>query len=216
MMFFKKEKEVNELVIKYINKVDECLSTALKTLDSYFNNDINEAKKLSRMVDKSEGEADLIRYNIRDILYTGAFMPLLREDIFKLIESIDEVCNAGEACCDFFLEQRPEIPDELKPMFVIVSHESFSINKPLKQSVLCFVTGECPIEVARQYSREIGFKESEVDKLEWDLTRKIFTSSLDLSRKIHLKHSLSAITAISDRAEDASDHLRLLSLKSVY
>jgi uncharacterized protein Yka (UPF0111/DUF47 family) len=45
-------------------------------------------------------------------------MPLLREDIFELLETIDEVCNAGGACCDFFLEQWPEIPDELKPRFI--------------------------------------------------------------------------------------------------
>ena len=216
MILFKKEKEVNELIVKYIDKVDECLSTALKTLDTYLKDDINEAKKLSRHVDKLEEQADLIRYDICDKLYSGAFMPLLREDIFKLLESIDEVCNAGEACCDFFLDQRPEIPDEFKPEFIIVSHESFSINQPLKQSVLCFVMGECPIEVARQYSKEIGIKESKVDELEWDITREIFTSSLDLCHKIHLKLCLSTITAVSDRAEDATDRLRLLILKSVY
>lgn len=216
MIFFKKEKEVNELIIKYINKVDESLSTALKTLDSYFKEDINEAKRLSRMVDKLEEQADLIRYDIRDILYAGAFMPLLREDIFKLIETVDEVCNAGEVCCDFFLEQRPEIPDELKPGFVIATHESFSISAPIKQAVLCFIMGEGPLEKAREYSKTIGRKESEVDKIEWDLTRKIFTSSLDLSRKIHLKDCLSTITAVSDRAEDAADRLRLVTIKSVY
>ncbi len=216
MMFFKKEKEVNELIIKYINKVDECLLTALTTFDSYFKEDINEAKRLSRDVDKLEEEADLVRYDIRDILYAGAFMPLLREDIFKLIETVDEVCNAGEHCCDFFLEQRPEIPDELKPGFVIVTHESFSVSAPIKEAVLCFIKEECPLEKAREYSNAIGCKESEVDKIEWDLTRKIFTSSLDLSRKIHLKNCLSAITAVSDRAEDAADRLRLVTIKSVF
>ncbi len=103
----------------------------------------------------------------------------------------------------------------MKPRFIIISHESFSIVLPLKQSVLRYIRGKCPIEVALQYSKEIGMKESEVDKLEWDITREIFTSPLDLCHKIHLQLCLSAITAISDRAEHATNRLALLILKSV-
>ena len=59
-----KEKEINELIVKYLNKFDECLSTALKTLDTYLKEDINKAKRLSRRVNSCEEEACLIRYVI--------------------------------------------------------------------------------------------------------------------------------------------------------
>ena len=59
--------------------------------------------------DNIESNADLVRYDLRDKLYSGAYLPLLQEDIYKLIESIDKVANAGEACCDFFLDKSYKI-----------------------------------------------------------------------------------------------------------
>ena len=42
---------------------------------------------------KLKKQADLIRHEIRNKLYYGAYMPLLREDIYKLVECIDMVAN---------------------------------------------------------------------------------------------------------------------------
>lgn len=216
MMIFKKEKEVIELIYKHIDKVEECLSTAEKTLHAYLTDNIKEAKLLARQVDSLEAEADDIRHGIRDKLYLGAYMPLLREDIYNMLESIDKVANAAEACCDFFLDQRPAIPDELKPSFLNAVKESLGIIDPLKEAVSCFLKGECSIEVVRGYTQEIGLKESDVDKIEWDLTKEIFISSLDYGHKIHLKLCLDTIVEVSDRAEDAGGQLELATLKSAF
>ena len=80
---------------------------------------------------------------------------------------------------------------------------------------MCFLKGECPINVSRQHAKEVGLKESDVDHIGWDLTKDIFTSSLDYSLKIHLKLCLDAIVKVSDRAEDAADQLDLVILKSM-
>jgi predicted phosphate transport protein (TIGR00153 family) len=215
MLIFKKEKEVLELIMKHVNKVEECLKTAIKALSAYLEGDLPAAKSLAKESDKIEAEADVIRYEIRTKLYYGAYMPLLREDIYKLVESMDKVANSSEKCCDFFLNQRPLVPDELKSLFLHAIKESLGIIEPLKQSLTCFVKGECPIEVARQYSREIGLKESDVDNIEWDLTKEIFKSSLDYSHKIHLKLCLDHVVEVSDLAEDAADRLELVTLKSM-
>src|SRR5210317_905548 len=118
MMLFKKEKEVIEFILKHLDLVEDSLKTGIKTIENYLENDISEAKVLARKVRNLESEADVVRYETRDKLYSGAYLPLLREDIYKLIESIDKVANAGEACCDFFLNQRPLIPAEMKSHFV--------------------------------------------------------------------------------------------------
>lgn len=216
MIIFKKEKEVIKLIVRHLEKVEECLSVAMKALQAYLKGNIKEAKVLARQVDSIETEADNIRHDIRDKLYSGAYLPLLREDIYKLVESIDKVANAGEACCDFFLDQRPEIPDTLKSSFIIAVQESLGIVTPLKHGVLCFLKGECSIEVVRGHSFEVGVKESDVDKIEWDLTKEIFTSNMDYGQKIHLKLCLDTIVEISDRAEDAAGQVELATLKSVF
>ena len=215
MFFFKKEKEVVELLLKHLDVVEECLTTGIKTIQTYLKGNTREANDLAMQVDKIESKADMIRYEIRDKLYAGAYLPRLREDIYRLVEAVDAVVNAGETCSDFFLNQRPVIPKELKVMFQAAVQESLGIISPLKHSIMCFLKGECPIAVSRQHAKEVGLKESDVDEIVWDLTKEIFTSSLEYSHKIHLKLCLDAIARVSDRAEDAADQLDLVILKSM-
>ena len=142
-------------------------------------------------------------------------MPLLREDIYKLVESIDKVGNAAEACSDFFLNQRPLVPDEMKPHFLEVGKESLGVIDSLKLAVLCYFRGDCKLETVRDHTRELGLQESRVDKLEWDLTKEIFNCELDFAHQLHLKPCLNSIVDVSDRAEDAGDQLELPTLKSL-
>ncbi len=214
-MFFKKEKKVIELILKHLDLVVDSLKSGIQAAECYLNNDMGNAKRLAREVSNIESNADIVRYDLRDKLYSGAYLPLLREDIYKLIESIDKVANAGEACCDFFLNQRPKIPDGLKPAFFEVVGESLGIVDNLKFAVLCYFKGECKIDTIRAHTKEIGLQESRVDKLEWDLTKAIFTSDMDFAHQLHLKLCLDCIVEVSDRAEDAGDQLELATLKSV-
>ena len=215
MLLFKKEKQVIEFILKHLDLVEDSLKTGIKTIDNYLAGNISEAKVLARRVRNLESEADVVRYETRDKLYSGAYLPLLREDIYKLIESIDKVANAGEACCDFFLNQRPVIPEEMKPHFLAVVRESLGIIDNLKLAVLCYFKGECKIETVRDHTKEVGLQESRVDKLEWDLTKAILTSSMDLAHQLHLRLCLEHIVEVSDRAEDAGDQLELATLKAM-
>jgi predicted phosphate transport protein (TIGR00153 family) len=215
MALFKKEKEVIELIIKHLDVVEDCAQSSLKAGEFYLQDEISQAKDHARKSQSLESEADLIRHDIRDKLYSGAYLPLLREDVYKLVESIDKVANAAEACCDFFLNQRPAVPTEMGSHFLAVTRESLGIIVSLKLAVLCYLKGDCKIETVRDHTREIGLQESRVDKLEWDLTKQIFTSEMDFAHRLHLKLCLDSIVEVSDRAEDAGDQLELATLKSM-
>ncbi len=214
-MLFKKEKEVIDLIEQHAAKMEACLSTAIETLLTYLEDDIAKAKTLARRTDALESEADLIRLQIRDRLYSGAYMPVLREDIYKLVESLDRVANAAEKCCDTFLNQRPEIPKELRTLYADIIRTSLGIGEPLKNAVLCYLRGICPIEVSREHAKEVGLAESKVDSMEWDLTKEIFSSTLSYGHKVHLRRCLDNIASVSDRAEDSADQLELVSLKTM-
>ena len=215
MILFKKEKEVIELIEKHADKVEECVSTSLSTLQAYLNGDIASAKKLARETDNLETQADLIRHHVRDKLYGGAYMPLLREDVYKLVESLDKVANAAEKCCDAFLNQRPVVPEFLKQDFLTVIIVSTGVIKPLKHALLCYLKGLCPMEVSRQHAKDVGLIESKVDSLDWDLTKNIFSSDLMYSHKLHLKICVEHIVDLTDKAEDAADCLEVVALKAM-
>jgi predicted phosphate transport protein (TIGR00153 family) len=191
------------------------MSTALSTLQAYLKDDIASAKQLARQTDNIESQADLIRHQVRDKLYMGAYMPVLREDVYKLVESLDMVANAAEKCCDAFLNQRPVIPDAFKQDFLTIITASASVIKPLKHALLCYLKGLCPMEVSRQHAKDVGLIESKVDSLDWDLTKKIFSSDLRHSHKLHLKICLEHVVDLPDKAEYAADYLELVALKAM-
>jgi len=211
-MPFRKEKEINKLILKHLDSLCSCLQLTLDTVKEYLNDHIDEAKALAKKVDRCETESDVILREIMSKLYSGAYLPSLRSDIFHLIQYLDSVANAAEACCDFFLDQRPDIPDDMKPRFQSIMEKSIASCAPLGESVSSFFKNE-DIEPIRERAKEVGIMESDVDKEEWDLTRDIFKTDLDYGHKIHLKQCLEGIVTISDRAEDTSDQLQLIIIK---
>ncbi|MCP4746221.1 MAG: DUF47 domain-containing protein [Desulfobacteraceae bacterium] len=214
-MLFKKEKKVIELIEAHANKVKQCLELTSKALKAFFAGQMHSAKTLARKTDKTESEADLIRHEVRNILYSGAYMPLLREDIYKLVERMDAVANAAEKCCDIFLNQRPPVPASMAQDFMQIAEVSMSIGKALENAMLCYLRGVCPVEESRRLAKEIGMIESKVDKLEWDITKKIFSSHINYSLKLHLRYCLDALVQVSDKAEDAADQMELVTFKSM-
>jgi uncharacterized protein len=211
-MPFKKEKEINDLIVKHLDKVLSCLQIALSTVEEYLDDHIDEAKALALKVDRSETEADMILREIMSKLYSGAYLPSLRSDLFHLVQNMDGLANAAEACCDFFLDQRPEIPLEMRRHFLMIMEKSVLCCTPLVEGARSFLKGEEP-GIIQEKAKQVGIMESEVDKEEWDLTRDIFKTDLDCGRKVHIKQCLDTITTISDRAEDTSDQLQLIVIK---
>jgi predicted phosphate transport protein (TIGR00153 family) len=214
-MIFKKEKEVVGDMIEHINAVEASAKTAIRSIEAYLEGDISKSKDLQRRVDDIETQADLIRYGIRDRLYSGAYLPLYRESVYKLVESMDKVSNAAEACCDFFLGQSIEIPNPLKSQFIAICRSCFGIVSPLRDAMLAFIEGDTDVSGIQAKAKQVGFVESNVDEMEWELTREIFTSSLDYAHKVHLKLCLDTIVEIADRAEDAADELEMQTVKSM-
>ncbi len=212
-MLYKKERDVNDLILKHLAKVEKCITTALKTVEEYLDNNIDEAKKLAKKVDQIETETDEIRREIISRLYSGAYLPLLREDILNLVQQLDNLANGSESCCDFFLDQRPEIPKEIKQNILKLMEDSVSSFTPLKEAVGPFFMDKIDTKTIREKTSEVGIIESAVDKQEWDITRDIFKTDLDYGHKIHLKLCLARISAISDRAEDAADMLEIIIIK---
>jgi len=212
-MFYKKEKQVNELILKHLEEVDKCLNTALKTVEEYLSSNVEKAKSLAINVDEIESETDYIRHEIVGRLYSGAYLPSLRSDILHLVEHLDKIADGSEACCDFFLDQRPEIPKEMRSNFLKIMERSISTFVPLKEAIDSFFMDKFDIETIRKKTEEVGVIESSVDKEEWDITRDIFKGELDYGHKIHLKLCLESIVEISDRAEDAADELEIIIIK---
>ena len=215
MIWVKKESDVIDLILKLIGKIEECLRASMDTIQHYLKAEIAEAKEMAKNTDHLETQTDEIRREVEELLFSGAFLPSIRGDVHVLVESMDKIADSGEACCDFAMSQRPEIPEDFKSDFHTVAVDSIYSYDPLKEAAENFFSEkEKDVSIIRDKIRDVGIRESDVDDLEWKLTRRIFTADLSLAQKLHLQHWLVKIADISDRVEDASDCLNSLIFKT--
>ncbi|MGI9240828.1 MAG: DUF47 domain-containing protein [Verrucomicrobiales bacterium] len=216
MKIFKKEKKVAELAMHYLGIVGACVASARECVDAFLDGDLEKADAARLKTSELESDADAARRDIGDTLHSGAYLPLIRGDIYSLIDSLDGVPNAAEACCGFLVGQRPEIPVDLKEQFSELAHATFDILNPLDKAVKRFFKSKGKIDEIRQRTKEVGVQETTIDRLEWDLTTALFSDeSLDLAVKMHARRAISRIVELSDRAEDCAEQLELVAVKSV-
>lgn len=216
MKFFKKEKHVSDLALAYLETVEECVATAENSVLDHLAGRRDTANTLRVRAGELESAADELRRNIGDTLFSGAYLPHARGNIYSIIDQLDGVPNAAEACCAFFTNQNPEIPDDLRPSFETLVRLSCSTVEPLGKAVRRFFKPKGKPEDIREHATLVGIRESEVDQLEWTLTERVFSSAqLDLARKMHLKRAIDRIVSLSDRAEDAAERLEFVSLTTI-
>jgi len=210
MLRRRKENKVMVLMEDHLKKVEESLQCMLSGLEDYMQDKVDSVESFSSMTHKAESEADEIRRNIADLLHRGAFLPLFREDVMVLVGMVDEIASHAQACGRFIAIQRPEIPAALKEDFLKIAQRSVACLPPLREGVTK-MSEDFSITLANVTSvRDI---ESEVDELDGELSRRIFSADLSLAHKIHLKHFVDLLEDISDTAEDAAEILETLVVK---
>jgi hypothetical protein len=215
MLIFKKEKAARKLALEHFEKTHDCLRLAFAVIEQYMAGDIELAKQSANEVIKLESEADTLKHELREVLFSGAFLPNIRSDVYRLVDSVDKVADMGETSSHFVVYQRPVIPDCFHDDMNEVFRLCLSCYGELRQGLKCFFKPKGEIELLREHTSNVGDLETQVDNLQADFTRKIFESSMGMGEKLHLCQLLKYVTRIADRAEDAADELQFAAMKSV-
>lgn len=215
MLIFKKEKAVIELIFRHIDKSAECVQATIDSLRAYIGDNNSNSTESVRLVNSLESEADALLRDIRDMLYSGAYLPQIRGDIYRLMSAIDGVSNKAEDCFDHFHYQFPEIPDEYVADINTILDLTLECFAALQKGLKAFFGPKDKLEKVRKHSMRVSEFESRIDKLERELTARIFKTTMDKGEKLHLQECLSKIAAISDATEDAADQLQWVSVKSI-
>lgn len=215
MQIFKKEKQVVELALKHAEKTGECLSILSAAIKDYAGGETSHVEDSMQRVTKIESEADALVREIRELLYSGAYLPTIRGDLHRLLTATDKVANRAQDCLEFVTYERPQgidgHADTLRDLLDLTTtcYEQFQLG------VRAFFKPKGEIIEVRERVQRVGELESELDKDERALLKAIFDSDLDLAGKQHLGRLVTRIVRISDQIENAADVLELLSLKSI-
>jgi predicted phosphate transport protein (TIGR00153 family) len=215
MLIFKKEKETRKLVLRHVATTQECIQEARSVLEDYIAGEVEEAIARAKRVIEIESEADHLKRQTRELLYSGAFLPQIRSDIYRLIEAVDSVAGQAESVSNLLAQQKPEIPEEFESEFLEIFSLCVTCFNELRKALKDYFKPKGMLEELNQHVARVSELETAVDVREADMTRRIFETSMEHSKKLHLRELLRKIADIADKAEDASDELEFAALKSV-
>ena len=95
--------------------------------------------------------------------------------------------NKAEDLFDFFHNQMPDIPEQYRSEFCIALDLTAECFAEFHKALGAYFAPKDKLEKVRKHNEAVGVLESRIDKIERDLTTRIFGSSLDLSNKIQVR-----------------------------
>ena len=215
MQIFKKEKQVVELALKHASTTGECLSVLSTAVKAYARGETSGLEDAMQRVSELESRADMLVREIRELLYSGAYLPTSRGDLHRLLTASDKIANRAQDCLEFVTYERPQGIDGNADALRALLDRTVSCFEQYHLGVRAFFKPKGEIKEVRERVQRVGELESEIDDSERALLKAVFDSELDLAGKQHLGRLVTRIVRISDQIENAADVLELLSLKSI-
>ena len=205
-----KTKQVHALIIQYCEVVGRSVAEYRHLIDDYLSWD-KHFKEVSKTVRKAESEADDLLKEIERTMLKGALLPAYREDYIGLLETLDTVANKAEDVAQTIRLIRPDIPEEIRPVFAQVAALTCEQWQPVPGMVESLIEGGQGLSDQADFLDE---KEGEIDKLQRSTTRVIFRDlELPLANQMLLKQLLDQVCHVSDRIEDVGDRISLIAIK---
>jgi len=207
-MFWRRQKEIEALVLEHLGHVDATLESFSQSLDAYLREgDLETADERALATHRAEGRADDARRRIEAQLLTGSLLPTSRRDILQIIEQVDRLANAAEEILDYLLLQRVQVPAEIMPEITKIGEQSILAFAEVKLAVTSLFRN---VDVALEHTKRIEHLEGEVDHLERLAIKRLFELEIELARKLQISGFIQRLVRLSDRAEDLSDVIELI------
>lgn len=215
MKLFGKEKEVVDLILRHCAKTGEVLVAAndilRRTIEGSDKPDGQDARRVRHL----EEEADQMLREARELMYSGAYLPLVRADIYRLLSRVDDVANMAEQSCDVACLQNPDIPDQYHEKLLAILDLTADCFAQLSCALAQYVDRKGDTATMRQHMHRVNKLESDVDHNGREITHELFLSGIPKAEKLHIQLFLNSIISISDATEDAADALDLVAVKSI-
>jgi len=211
-LLFQKQKDIEKRLSQYLTHWWGCIECFDKGMTAYLEEGPGETVDFyySR-VDREESKGDELRRGVETDLYAKALLPEARGDILRTLEALDKVINRVESIIRQLVVERVKTEPWMNASMARHTACSIEACRALHAAAKHLNAGEdnaIPALVG-----EVSEFETRCDHMEEDLLGKIFSSDLDLARKLQLKDLVRRMGTITDLAEAAGDTLHIVSIK---
>ncbi|MEM4747279.1 MAG: DUF47 family protein [Archaeoglobaceae archaeon] len=193
---------------KIISGISQMLSLAFSACEVLKKVVEERNKALLEEVLKLERDSDEIRRRITQEIYRGAFLPYLRPNIFRLVETIDEILNTAEECAMNFQKIEDMRFLEFEEIGLIMEL-NVRICSILSKNFMNFLKDP---EKLREGIVVVRMMEKEADNIKFAIFEKLKELNVDFWNGYFITSFINSLEEISDIAEDAMDMLQIIVL----
>jgi uncharacterized protein len=211
-LLFQKQKDIEKRLGQYLDHWWGCVECFDKGMTAYLEEGPGESVDFyySR-VDREESKGDELRRGVETDLYAKALMPEARGDILRTLEALDKVINRVESIIRQLVVERVKTEPWMNASMARLTQWSLEACRALHEAGTHLNGGND--DAIPALVRKVSEFETRCDHIEEDLLGKVFSSDLELARKLQLKDLVRRIGTITDLAEAAGDTLHIVSIK---
>ena len=208
---FARTKSLENKIDLFHDKIIDAAMTFKKAIRVFLNEKRSENyRKLSKQIKTIEHDADALRRDIENDLYSQNLLPNLQADILQLIEGLDKINNQfDDVIYKFYIEQ-PQIPAPFHRKLIELCYQVADCAENMAIASRAFFKD---LSTVRDYSHKVYIMEQESDSTYNDLKKAIFASDMELANKLQLDLLITEVADIADIAEDCADELLIFTLK---
>jgi len=211
-VFTNKSKELMDNIEEYLGYVTTASLHFEKAIKDYLAGRLDKFDERRKEVAHIERTADEELKKVKYKLYAFMLIPDARGDVFKLMDDLDDVIDYTKRVLLELSMEKPSFPIFIKEDIVLMSEDSVRAVDSLMLAVRALFSQTKMVE---DYVNKVVFYEKEVDRIEEQIIRRIFsTSEVDeLARKVQIRRFCERIASLSDISEDISKNLLIYTVK---
>ncbi|HVL08141.1 MAG TPA: DUF47 domain-containing protein [Burkholderiaceae bacterium] len=185
---------------EYFDQHADCAVSAARELLALIN-DLPNAEAHARLVQATEKKADRITHDTVDLLHKTFITPLDRDEIHKLITTMDDILDLMEDVAETIsLYDVTSLTDEARQLATIC----VSCCDQVKIAVGLLSNMKNAGTILKT-TQEIDRLESEADRVMRSAMSKLFREETDVKRLIKLKAIYEQLETITDKCEDVAN-----------
>lgn len=193
----------------HFDKVLEIARSFKEYISSYVDGKIEEASDRYETIFRLERQADDEKEKIISEVSRGPFHPMDREDIIRLVLTMDDIAaNLKSAARKLLYTDATDAPERIRKDLAQLTDLLVEIVSRLGNTLDALIRGS---KETLKLADAVERKEEEIDEFRHDLIAKILRwgdSSGRLSNVLMIKEAIENIEAASDKAEDVADLIR--------
>jgi predicted phosphate transport protein (TIGR00153 family) len=203
---------------EHIAKAQECAVELIPFFKAVIADDWQEAEKIQNRIAVLEGDADVMKKQIRQNLPKSIFLPVPRTDLLEVVRMQDKIANRAKDIAGLMLGRQMLVPEimqsdmtEYVRVALTTSEQALTALKELDELVNSGFGGH-EIEVIEKMLDKLDQLEHSTDEHERAIRSKLFSIEKELPPidVMFLYQVITLIGDLADRAQQVGSRLQLL------